>query len=145
MANLVILDEGKKDFLKLLADLAGGVKVDSLYVALFTDNHTIAHGDVIGSFTLCSVAGYIAQAITGLSAVTLDGSNRAQSAPTDVVFSNTSGSSVNVYGIVLVESNSGSPTTAYACGRFDGAPLTLPAGGTLKVPLNFTATSEFTS
>lgn len=134
-----IVDDGRKIHLNFLTNNTGGEGWYSHKVGLFTAAHVILATTVLGDLTEAIWAGYSQQAITGLPAATLDGSNRAVSTPTALVFGNSSGSSQTAYGYFIVDSTN---TYLIAADEF-GAPITYPSGVSLSITLTLTYTSEF--
>ena len=137
--SLVIVDIGKKALLDKLTNV-GGVNLVNALAHLYTNNHTPAHGDVLGSYTEASYGGYAAQTLSGWPASSLNGSNRAASTAGTVTFSNTSGSGQSVYGWFLTDSTG---VTLIGAELFTGGPITLPSGFAFALQVTFTEQSEF--
>ncbi len=94
---------------------------------LFTSNTTPGTATVLGDFTEATFAGYAAIAGSAItwSAAALVG-HIAQSTGSNLVFNNTSGGAVNVYGVYVTNAAN---TVLYFAERDPAAPVSVPAGG----------------
>jgi hypothetical protein len=94
---------------------------------VFTNNITPGTATLIGDFTEATFAGYAAIAMNTITwaAATLVG-HIAQSTGSNVIFSNTSGASVTVYGVYCTNA---SGSILYFAERDPAAPVTVVAGG----------------
>jgi hypothetical protein len=94
---------------------------------LFTSNTTPGTATVIGDFTEATFAGYVAIAANTITwaAATLVG-HVANSNGSNIVFNNTSGGAVNVYGVYVTNA---SGSLLYYAERDPAAPVSVPAGG----------------
>jgi|ERR1043166_1063976 hypothetical protein len=142
MANLIVLDTGKENFLKILADESASEKLDTLWVGLYVNNYTPVHDDVFSDYSEATFSGYARAQIVTLTAVSLNGSNQGQSTTNALVFANSTGANQDVYGIFIVDTN-GSVHDLLCAGRFDAAPVSIPAGGDLGIVLTFLTDSLF--
>ena len=118
-------DVACEDFLTdFIADRLGNA---AYQYRLFTNNHTPGTGSVIGSFTEATFGGYapISGATIVWSAPTLAG-HIAQSTGSNIVFNNTSGGSVTVYGVFVTDATG---TILYFAERDPNAPITILNGG----------------
>lgn len=122
----LFIDDGLIFCLKQIADAAGS----GMYWRLFSSNTTPTKDDVLGDYTLVSTTWGRIQ--VDLADFTLEqvAAHVASIQANNIVFTNTSGVSVNVYGYVVYE-----PTgdKLVAAARFDSAPLAVPDGGTVVV------------
>ncbi len=94
---------------------------------LFTNNVTPGTASVIGDFTEATFAGYAAIAANTITwaAASLVG-HVAQSTGSNLVFNNTSGGAVNVYGVYVTNS---SGSILYFAERDLAAPVSVANGG----------------
>jgi len=122
--NLIFPDEG------LVTQLGRILVLDVLY-HLFTNNVTPDRDTVLADLTDATWTGYapITQTFTDYTITGVAGhAGYAIAAP--ISFSNGSGSPVTTYGYYVTDSGE---TVLLAAARFDGAPLTIAAAGTLPV------------
>jgi hypothetical protein len=94
---------------------------------LFTNNHTPGTGSLFANFTEATFTGY--GAVSGATivwpAASLAG-HVAQSTGTNIVFNNTSGAPVNIYGVYVTDAAN---AKLYFAERDTNAPVSIPAGG----------------
>lgn len=139
--TLKIVDQGKEAFDKKLAGLAGGLDLVSAKVHLYTNNRgTPQHGDTQATYTEASFTGYAAQTVGTWTAIGLDGSFRYVVRSTAVTFTNSSVSGQTCFGYYLTDNGA---TKLFGVEDFPGGPLTIPAGATLTITVDFTEQTEF--
>jgi hypothetical protein len=119
-------DVGCQNFLNdFIADRLG---TNKYYFRLYTNNVTPGTGNVLGDFTEAVFAGYAA--VLG-NTVAWPGASLAahvaQSTGSNIVFTNTSGVSQNVYGVYVTDG--AAPTKLYFAERDLSAPVAIPNGG----------------
>lgn len=99
------------------------------YYRLYTNNITPGTGTVLTDFVEASFTGYAAVQGGTITwpAATLNG-HIAQSTGSNIVFNNSSGAAVNVYGVYVTDG--AVATKLYFAERDLNAPVSIPAGGT---------------
>lgn len=119
-------DVGCQNFLNdFITDHLGNA---NYYFRLFTNNVQPGTATVLGDFTEATFAGYAAvqgNAITWPAAILA--AHIAQTTGSNIVFNNTSGGSVTVYGVYVT--NGVAATKLYFSERDTNAPVTVPTGG----------------
>jgi hypothetical protein len=135
--SAILVDVGK---LSNLSSLIGN-QFPSAKAFLYANNYTPVHGSVFSNFTECSFTGYARQTVAGWSAPVLDASFNASSTAGAVTFTNSGGSSTNVYGWGLLLSPAF--TTLLVAELFAGAPLVVGAGQSLILTPTYLVTSLF--
>jgi hypothetical protein len=93
----------------------------------FTNNITPGTGDVLGSYTEGAWTGYASVAGSTITwgTVNLVG-HIAQTTGSAILFNNTSGSPVTLYGVYVTDAGN---TKLYFAERDPNAPVSIPAGG----------------
>jgi hypothetical protein len=98
---------------------------------LFTNNYTPTLGDVLSSYTIPTWTGYasISQDWLDFTISSVVGHNGFAIAP-PISWTNSGSSAVDIYGYFVLD-----PTTTFVlqAARFDGAPIVVPAGGSIQV------------
>jgi hypothetical protein len=122
----LFIDDGLLFCLKQIANAAGA----GMYWQLYTSNTTPAKSDTLATYTLASSTYFRSQQAVGNFTLQQVAADIGTIQAPNVVFTNGSGSPVTVYGYVIYEPT-GSKLVAAA--RFDSAPITIAAGGTLVV------------
>lgn len=135
----IVLDTGKILLLNVLAGVGVGDGISSAFVDLYTNDVTPSHTNVYSDFTLGSWTGYAQGTLTGWVPAVISADFHGTTTCTSVSFTNLSASPVTVYGYVCKGNTSGIGLMA---SRFDGAPVTIPAGGSLIVQITFTDTND---
>lgn len=119
-------DDGLTYSLKRIANASGS----GLYWRLFSSNTTPSLADVLATYTLVSTSwGRIQVALASFTLEQVFTHIGNIQAP-NIVFTNTSGSTVNVYGYCIIDP---SETYLVAAARFDAAPQVVLAGQTVVV------------
>jgi hypothetical protein len=114
--------------LNFLTDFIGDRLQTSGYTfRLYTNNVTPTTSTVIGDFTEATFTGYssVAGSTVTWSTPALSG-HIAQTNGTNIIFNNTSGAGVTVYGVYVTNA---AGTKLYFAERDPAAPVTIPAGG----------------
>ena len=134
--DLIYVDAG------LLTQLSAVLSTDKKY-HLFTNNAMPGPATVLADLTEASFPGYASVTVTsgGWTSSGVSGHVGYKIAPA-ITFTNSSGSSVSVYGFFVTDSTG---TILLAAARFDAAPIVIPNGGTQQVIPSWGAFSKFTS
>lgn len=126
VAGLVVWPDNS--LLNFLADyISDRLNTTHYYFRLYTNNTTPGTATVLGDFTEATFTGYAAVSGSGLtwSTPALSG-HIGQTNATNIVFNNTSGSPVTVYGVFVTDLG---VTKLYFAERDPAAPVSIPAGG----------------
>jgi len=110
---------------------------------LFTNNITPSLSDTVSTYTEAVFSGYapVSQTFSNFTLNGVTGHNGyALAAP--INFTNSSGSSVNVYGYFVTDTTG---TILLAAARFDSAPVAIPGGGSTQVVPTWGDFSQLTS
>ena len=115
--------------------LVNNVAPTNVKLHLYTNNHTPAEGDVLGSYTESTAAGYAAAVLTGASwTITAGSSAGAVASYPQVTFTYTAAETV--YGYYVTDNSS---LILLWAELFTGGPFVVPsAGGTIQVTPGFT-------
>jgi len=122
----LFIDDGLLFCLQQIANAAGA----GMYWRLYTSNTTPAKSDTLATYTLAATGwGRIQVALASFTLQQVAADIGSIQAP-NIVFTNTTGGSITVYGYVIYE-----PTgnKLVAAARFDAAPVVVPNGGTVVV------------
>lgn len=120
------IDDGLVWCLQQIANAAGA----GMYWRLYTSNTTPAKGDTLATYTLAATGWGRIQVPVGSFTLTQVAADIGSIQAPNIVFTNTTGGTINVYGYVIYE-----PTgnKLVAAARFDTAPIAVLNGGTLVV------------
>lgn len=113
---------------------------DNCYLRLFVNDITPSSSSILGDFTEASFEGYSEVAIEDWTSPTINESDQAESDGDPAAFSAVESDSGNLYGFYLVDSTN---TTCLLAGRFDSAPIVVPAGSTLTITPSTLAASIY--
>lgn len=101
MSNLIVTDYGIGKELEGICTLVNSIP---LYLRLFQNNHTPAHGDTIASYTEATFGGYAAIVVNDLNVIGVSLSVALAQAGVKV-FICTGGPSNNIYGYYLTNAS----------------------------------------
>lgn len=134
--SLVVVQDGTQNLLDQLRSGWG-----TLVMGLFVINHVPAATDVIGDYTPieASWTGYARQSVTGFVIPVIDGTGHSVTNAPSVVFSNSSGSAVTVYGYFMMDPTA---TTLLWAELDPASPVTVPDGSTYTVVPQLTMITE---
>lgn len=111
----------------ILTDLLAGMA--DFEIHLFTNNLTVDRNNVIGDFIEPAWAGYASVTVAPGDFTISTSGHLTTALASPITFENTSGSGQNAYGYYVTNSAG----DLIAAARFDGAPITIPDGGTYPV------------
>ena len=121
----MLVDSGRSDLLSVIVGLLG---VDTYYMGLYSNNHTMFEADTYAVLTEVAVAGYSRQLLASPGAPTGPIGGVWDSIFANVTFGNSSGAAQTVYGYFFIGVSRG---IFYGGDLFAGGPLSIPAGGSL--------------
>lgn len=129
MSNLIVCDPDLTAELDLVTGKALTVHWKTAVVHVYQNNHTPAHGDVLGAYTEATWPGYASQALTPstwpASSISAHVAS-AQYAATITFERSSTGTAQSAYGIYVTDSGG---TILLAAASFDGGPYTMQNAG----------------
>ena len=124
---LVLMDTFKQKLMDKLTG-QGTTGLNPVRYHLYTNNVSPGHLDTLATYTEASFAGYAAVNVSSWGASTIDSGFHANSTASQISFTNSSGSSQNVYGYYVTDTGSG---FLWYAELFAGAPIAIANGTSL--------------